>query len=210
MYKRQRNCENVNKKNFSGVGNFQIPAIASVHYESCEFIGFNYAKSCKKAQEKGIHFFIDDYQFLRLWNQIDRYVALLKPFKYVMSPDFSTYMDYPKALQIYNHYRKHWIAAYLQVKNISIIPTISWSDASSYAWCFDGEPENSCIAISSVGTQRNQETKQYFLNGYQEMIKRLHPEQIIFYGEVPRECKGNIIKITPFQEKFKECQCDGW
>lgn len=161
MYKTERNFENVNKMLFEGVGQYGIPQIEAEEFEPCDLISFNYAKSCKN-QEKGVHFFIDDYQFVRLWQQPDKYMGVLGRFKCVLSPDFSTYMDYPKALQIYNHYRKHWIGAYMQAQGIKVIPTISWSDKDSY-----------------------------------------DPRQIIFYGTVPTECQGNIIKIKPYQERYE-------
>lgn len=138
------------------------------------------------------------------------YVEMLSRFQCVMSPDFSTYADFPMAIQIYNHYRKHWVAAYLQEAGITVIPTISWSTIDSFKWCFDGEPAHSIVAISSIGTQKSRETKKLFIDGYYEMIRRLEPETIIFYGSVPEECKGNIVRIRAFQEKFKEAKCNGW
>lgn len=120
------------------------------------------------------------------------------------------YTDYPKGIQIYNHYRKHWIGAYLQEYGVQVIPTICWSDESSYEWCFDGEPEHSVVAVSSVGTQLNRKSKELFVKGYNAMVERLHPETIIFYGNVPAECMGNIVRIRAFQEKFNEAKCNGW
>lgn len=202
---RKRNYENVNKCMFKGCGMYDIPVISSQTFSECEFIGFNYAASCNKDREKkGIHFFIDDYQFNRLWNMPDYYLPMLKKFKYVMTPDFSIYADFPLTLQIYNHYRKHWLGAYMQQNGIKVIPTISWSDERSFKWCFDGEPTHGTISVSAVGTQMNKQSKEMFLDGYREMIKRLQPEKIIFYGNVPEECQGNIIQIKSFQEKFKE------
>lgn len=148
-------------------------------------------------------FFLDDYQFQRLWNTPDRYIEKLQNFNCVLSPDFSLYTDYPTALQIYNHYRKHWIGAYLQLYGIEVIPTICWSDEKSFEWCFDGEPIGGTVAVSSVGTQKNKIAKELFLKGYKEMIERLQPETIIFYGRVPEECEENIINIKSFQEKFR-------
>lgn len=60
-------------------------------------MGFNYATGKKTVKHCGIHFFIDDYQFQRVWNQPDRYIAPLKRFQCVLTPDFSTYMDMPEA-----------------------------------------------------------------------------------------------------------------
>lgn len=210
MYENIRNYENVNKEWFPGIGEYDIPVINSVEYETCEWIGFNYANTCKERENKGVHFFLDDYQFIRLWSNIDRYIPILRQFKYVMSPDFSLYTDFPVALQIYNHYRKHWLGAYMQEKRIQVIPTVCWSTPDSFSWCFDGEPEQSIVAVSSVGTQDSKERKELFLNGYKEMVKRLKPETIIFYGNVPDECKGNIVRIKAFQEKFKEAIIETW
>ena len=114
------------------------------------------------------------------------------------------------ALQIYNHYRKHWIGAYMQMHGVKVIPTIARSTPESFDWCFDGEPAHGTVAILSVGTQKNKKAKELFLDGYNEMVKRLEPETIIFYGGIPEECKGNIVHIKAFQEKFKEARCNGW
>lgn len=209
MYEYRSAYENLTRFNFMGEGKYDIPIIYNEDVKPKNFIGFNFAKSCKNPSENCVHFFIDDYQFLRLWNRPDDYINLLSKFDCVCSPDFSTYTDFPKAIQIYNHYRKHWLAAYWQTHGIKVIPTICWSDESSFEWCFDGEPVGGTVAVSSVGTQNNKTAKKLFLNGYNEMMKRLEPETVIFYGTIPKECYGNIIKVKAFQEKFREAKIDG-
>lgn len=91
-----------------------------------------------------------------------------------------------------------------------IIPTISWSTPDSFEWCFDGEPEGSTVAVSSVGCMNSKEKKTLFLAGYEEMVRRLQPEMIIFYGTVPDESMGNIVRVRAFTDKFKEVKCNGW
>ena len=165
-YRNRRNYENLERRVFDGVGEYGIPQIRPTLYKGgCEWISFNYAKSCEKREGKGVHFFVDDYQFNRLWTDIDRYIPMLSQFRYVMSPDFSTYTDFPKAIQIYNHYRKHWVGAYLQEAGIQVIPTISWSTPDSFEWCFDGEPGGATVAVSSVGCMNGKEKKALFLAG---------------------------------------------
>ena len=203
--------ENIERMLFDGVGEYNIPALDAVSFtKDTEFLAFNYAATCKNTENKSIHFFIDDYQFERVWRDPDRYMPILQRFDYVMTPDFSIYTDFPKALQIYNHYRKHWVGAYMQLNGIKVIPTIAWSTPDSYEWCFDGEPVNGAVAVSSVGTQKSKQAKELFLMGYKEMVRRLKPESIIFYGSVPEECKENIVHIKAFQEKFREAKCNGW
>ena len=210
MYRTQRNYENVQRMLFNGIGEYDIPQIESIQFNNAEFIGFNYARNAKEPENKAVHFFLDDYQFTRVWTEPDRYIPMLQRFKYVLTPDFSLYTDFPKPLQIYNHYRKHWIGAYWQMYGINVIPTICWSDQKSFEWCFDGEPTQSVVAVSSVGTQNNKEKKRCFLDGYHEMVERLQPTQIIFYGRVPDECKKNIIHIKQFSEKWHEAEVSQW
>ena len=210
MYKTQRNYENVQRMLFDGVGQYDIPEIELTQFDNAEFIGFNYAKNAKNPENKAVHFFLDDYQFHRVWTDPDSYTAMLQRFKYVLTPDFSLYTDFPKPLQIYNHYRKHWLGAYWQLHGINVIPTVCWSDRESFEWCFDGEPTQSVIAVSSVGTQNSKKKKQSFLDGYMEMVERLQPTQIIFYGRVPDECKENIIHIKQFSEKWHEAEVSQW
>lgn len=203
--------ENLNRRMFDGVGEYGIPQIKpTVFTDGCEFVGFNYARgNCSNTDQKAVHFFLDDYQFYSLWRTPDRYVDKLSRFRYVLTPDFSTYTDFPKAIQIYNHYRKHWIGAYLQEYGCRVIPTISWSTPDSYEWCFDGEPEGGTVAVSSVGCMNGKKKKELFLSGYNSMIERLHPESIVFYGKVPEECKGNIVRIKSFSDRFSKAICEG-
>lgn len=208
-FKHNRFFENIDYLKFTGEGPYQIPRIHAETFVECEFIGFNYATGCKNPNGKGVHFFIDDYQFERVWRLWPRYDEMLSQFDAVMSPDFSLYTDFPKALQIYNHYRKHYIAASLQLAGVKVYPTIGWSDKESINWCFDGEPVGGTVAVSSVGTQNNEERKRLFLWGYDAMCEVLNPETIIFHGSIPKECRGNIVRIKAFSEKFKEVKVDG-
>lgn len=202
MYRKSRNYENVQKLNCSVCGKYDIPFIyCDIDFSRCEFIGFNYAKSEKNPSKKGVHFFLDDYQFERVWNSPDKYVEILKKFKYVMSPDFSLFTDFPVALQIYNHYRKQFVGSYLQNQGCIVIPTVCWSDEKSYEWCFDGIQKNGVVCVSSVGTQK--QNKSEFVDGYNEMMKRINPKTILFYGNIPKGIEGNIVKINAFTDKFR-------
>ena len=205
VYRQQRNYENLNKRIFDGVGKYNIPALKSAVFPVDNWISFNFARSCDEPEKHGVHFFIDDYQFMRLWKTPDTYLPMLQAFQAVCTPDFSTYTDFPLAVQVYNHYRKHWLGAYWQEHGIKVIPTISWSDEASFAWCFDGEPCGGMVAVSSVGTQGNKRSAQLFAAGYEEMKRRLNPSQIVLYGSTPECCKGdNIIPVRAFQSKWRK------
>lgn len=210
MIPEKQRYENLEKFTPDVVGRYDIPVIKADKVNFSDFIGFNYAATAKDRAGKAVHFFLDDYQFFRVWNRPRDYINLLSQFACVLSPDFSLYMDFPVAMQIYNHYRKHWLAAYWQSFGIKVIPTICWSDERSLEWCFDGEPVGGTVAVSSVGTQSNRAAKSAFMLGYEAMLDRLRPSKIIFYGNVPDECRGDIVRIKAFQEKFREAKVNGW
>lgn len=129
----------------------------------------------------GVMFYQDDYKIDRIWNNLRMYGTLLKRFPYVSSPDYSLYADMPIVLQRFNTYRNRLVAAYLQNKNINVVPTISWSTEESYEFCFDGL-NGGTVMISTVGVLRNKKSKELWCNGVNEMINRVRPNVIIIYG----------------------------
>ena len=211
-----RQSENLDKAVFPGIGKYDIPRILPMKVEQpVEMIGFNFAAKYKHPERVGIHFFLKDYQFSRLWTSPDMYTGMLRRFRFVCTPDFSMYTDFPLALQINSHYRKHWLGAYWQSKGITVIPTICWSDERSFEWCFDGEPEKSTVAVSSVGTQLNEQSKSLFLLGYQQMMSRLQPKIVLFHGRIPAEITAKledangenspvIVPIAAYQERLRK------
>ena len=204
QYRQDRNYENLNRVIFEGVGAYDVPKINPVQCDVESWLSFNYAKTCPDPEGYGIHFFIDDYQFQRLWTNPDTYVPMLSRFRAVMTPDFSTYTDFPKAVQIYNHYRKHWLGAYWQWRGLLVVPTISWSDEESLNWCFDGEPVGGAVAVSAVGTQMDNTARRLFDMGYAAMLDRLKPETVVFYGAVPDGYDAeNVVKIAAYQDRLK-------
>ncbi len=199
----KRNGHDLELGNFEVAGQYDIPVLKPVTLdENLDWIRFNHALAMRRKPRAGIHFFTDDYLFERIWHDPPRYALFLQQFPAVMSPDFSMYTDYPRAVQIYNHWRKHQLGAYWQRMGITVIPSIGWIGKDSYDWCFDGEPAGGTVAVSSVGTQKSPGARRGFLDGYNEMLARLSPSKIIFYGSVPPECKGNIEHHRPYYEVF--------
>lgn len=191
------NCE---KRIFSGTGPYDFPTMEPVNIDvaDTEVIGFNYAIGCKHPEDKICHFYLDDYQFERVWNDPNRYVPILKRFKAVLAPDFSMYTDFPKAVQIFNNYRKQWCAAYWQERGVTVIPTIGWSTEDSFEWCFDGVPKHSLVYISTVGGFRNHEdNKGAWLAGYEKCLEVLDPSEILLFGkDFPEIRRHGIMVVT--------------
>lgn len=203
----KRNGHNLELGLFSLDGPFDIPRLVPAHLnDRIPWIPFNSVMSDRRKEAHGVHFFIDDYLFQRAWNDPCRYAHLLSGYQAVMTPDFSMFTDYPVAVQLYNHWRKHQLGAYWQSLGLTVIPSICWSDHDSYAWCFDGEPVGGTVAVSSVGTQKNPLARTLFLDGYAEMMRRLQPEKIIFFGDVPAGCTGCIEHHNAFHAGLAHAQ----
>ena len=203
----KRNGHNLELGPFSLDGPYGIPKLVPAHLNDCiPWIPFNCVMSDRRKEAHGVHFFIDDYLFQRAWNDPCRYAHLLSGYQAVMTPDFSMFTDYPVAVQLYNHWRKHQLGAYWQSLGLTVIPSICWSDHDSYAWCFDGEPVGSTVAVSSVGTQKNPLARALFMDGYAEMLRRLEPEKIIFFGDVPAGCTGCIEHHNAFHAGLAHAQ----
>lgn len=178
---------------------WQMPIIKCDDFIPERLIGFNYAKS-SKAKDCGIHFFVDDYQFERIWNAPEKYIDVLKEYECILSPDFSLYMDMPMAMKIWNVYRSRQIGAYYQSKGIKVIPTISWAEPETYCFCFEGIPENGIVAISTLGIKNNKDSIDIYKDGVKAMIERLKPRTIIEYGgEIDIDYQG--IQVIRFENE---------
>ena len=165
------------------MGAYDMPLIDKCTYVPSDLIGFNYVLSAKdEDKKKCVHFFIDDYQFERIWNDPATYIDKLREFDAVFTPDFSLYMDMPKAMQIWNIYRARLIGQLCQSAGIKVIPTVSWSDKQSFTFCFDGLPQHGTIAVSTVGVMRDDEARELWIAGMDEALTRLQPKNVILYG----------------------------
>lgn len=94
--------------------------------------------------------------------------------------------------------------AYWQKIGLEVIPNVSWSDESSYNWCFDGLPKNSILAVSTNGVLKDKVAKTLFIAGYKEMKRRLQPIKVVIVGSVPKELEDepNLIKFESYSSLF--------
>ena len=183
------------RNQFGTNGIFDFPVIKKqeVDLQNISLIGYDQTKpNDKKGKNSFVHFFLDDYKFGAIWNDPEPRIQKLRNYKGVLSPQFSTYYTMPSALQIYNTFRSRWCGAYLQANGITVIPTVSWGLPSSYIYCFDGIEKGSVVAVSTLGVKRE---KDFFLQGYNEMLRRINPRAIICYSSPFEEMKGNVITV---------------
>lgn len=175
-----------------GTGDFEMPVIRKeeMRLENVQLVGYD--NLSKNRKDRIVHFFLDDYKFEVIWNNPDSKVDILKEYRAVLSPQFSVYTEMPLPLQIYNIFRSRWCGAYLQARGVTVIPTISWGKPATFWFCFDGIEEGSIVAVSTLGVRTE---KALFLQGYAEMLRRIHPKAVLCYGKPFEEMDGRIIEI---------------
>ena len=181
---------------------WQMPIIKNNNFIPDDLIGFNYAKSSTN-KNCGIHFYVDDYQFERVWNYPEKYIDVLIEYDCILSPDFSLYMDMPMPMKIWNIYRSRQIGAYYQSKGINVIPTISWAEKETFEFCFQGIPKKSIVSVSTIGVKENKDALKIWHDGMGEMIEQIEPSAILIYGGKLDFDYGDI-KTIYFENKVTE------
>ena len=192
------------RNQFKGKENFQIPTVPKFQIKEDDFqdlrlIGFDKTKlENDNHLDRMVHFFLYDYKFERVWKNPDTDLPKLRRYRAVLTPDFSMYTEMAPVLQIYNTFRNRWCGAYYASKGIRVIPTVSWGNENTFEFCFDGIEKGSTVAVSTYmvsehGNHKDQ--KEFFLKGYDEMLRRIEPETIIYYNEPFPEMQGNIVFV---------------
>lgn len=200
--------ENMETMQFHTVGYYGFPEIQPTNTTGDKMLRFMDWKEVDDPENYIAHFYYDDYKFISAWREPDKYIERLRQFKAVVSPDFSLYTDFPRALQILSCYRRQWVGAYWNYMGLDVIPDVVWGDEESFKFCFDGIPKHSTVAVSSVGVKRDNEWNNkegdMFKTGYDEMLKRLEPTTILFYGDMIDGLEGNIIQIPSYYAEKRD------
>ncbi len=151
-------------------------------------------------------FYIDDYKFdgaRGIWHDSNQALKVLRHFAGVITPDFSTYQDFPEPIKVYNTYRMRAFGYWLGTNNLPVINNVRWGTPESWCYCFDGIPNNSIVAIGTVGgSPRKHIDRLRFETGLNEMIRILYPHTIIVYGSANYSCFEKLrdagIKIISY------------
>lgn len=132
----------------------------------------------------GVHFFLDDFRFERIILDPEKYDKTLSNADVLLTPDFSLYINMPRAVQVFNVFRNRWMGAYWQRQGLHVIPTIAWSDMESFEYAFCGVELNATVAVSTVGPAKRLDTRQGFEDGFHAMVNILEPNLVVVYGKL--------------------------
>lgn len=179
----------------AGKYNFPIIKKQNINVESIKFLSYCDAKPHDETNKDcTLHFFTYDWFFEKVYKNADAELKKISQYRYLLSPDFSIFTNMPRALQIESIFKNRWCGAFWQSKGLTVIPTASWGDPSSFDFCFDGIEEGSVVAVS---TYYRENCEDDFMLGYNEMLKRIKPEAIVCYDEPFKLMQGNITEFLP-------------
>ena len=187
-----------------------VPTVAAEDFEPSYLIPHRQKIRTDRPVAGGaVHFFLDDERFEPVWKTPEKGLSYVKGVGAALTPDFSLYPEMPLSLQLFNVYRNRWCGAFWQSRGVRVIPTVGWSDESSYSFCFLGVEEGSVVAVSTVGLGdprgtrgATQDERALFRAGFEEMLRRIQPRQVILYGEsydglLPEGTDESLLRSYP-------------
>lgn len=144
-------------------------------------------------------FYIDDYKFdgpRGIWHDSSFALKVLCHFAGVITPDFSTYQDFPEPIKVFNTYRMRAFGYWLGRNGISVINNVRWGTSESWRYCWDGIPENSVVCIGTVGGSPKKLTdRKRFEEGLEELVRVRKPHTILVYGSANYPCLDKLINL---------------
>ncbi len=150
-------------------------------------------------------FYEHDTNFREILIKTEEFVDELKRYPGVISPDCSLYLDAPLCVQIADIYLNRAVGHYLQKQGLYVIPNIRWGDERTYRKdylgekvAFQGVDKHSIVSVGTYGQIKTAESKRYFAEGLEEMIKELEPKVVLVYGSMPDRIFADYKNETKF------------
>ena len=139
-----------------------------------------------------VNWYLDDYKFdgaRGIWHDYRFTLKVLRHFSGAITPDFSTYQDFPEAIKIYATYRMRVYGYWLGTEGVEVINNVRWGTEETFDYCFKGIPTNSIVAIGTVGGgPRKLIDRNRFETGLFKMVELLQPHTILVYGSANGKC----------------------
>ncbi|WP_295350356.1 DUF4417 domain-containing protein [uncultured Succinivibrio sp.] len=201
-------------KNAIFTGESDIPLCKTFHSKLPQtlisYTDLNQIKGKAKA-DTFVHFFKDDQKFdgkrNGIMNDIDSISKTIhkikeKGIKGIITPDFSTYQDFPYPIKLMNTFRMRTFGIVAQEQGLEVINNVRFGTYETYEYCFDGLPRNDVLCISTVGCLIKKNDRKRLKEGLVVLLKKLKPKILIIYGKAPYELFKPLfdagIKIITF------------
>lgn len=128
-----------------------------------------------------VHFCERDQDIERFWTNPMKYLDKLSKFQGVLGLDYSTCVDFPRALKEWNAYRNRACDYYVQKSGVRCIPLLR-GDPDIIEWEIAGLKKGCAVAVSPRGCVKNRDDRRRFRRGLGLIVDALDPSLIISYG----------------------------
>lgn len=128
-----------------------------------------------------VHFYEDDSNIERFWNNPKKYLQRLSEFDGVISPDYSVCYDFPNAIKVNNTYRNLTSGAWLQSKGLNVIPNVR-CEPNNTSWSLPSIPRNSVIAFGARASIKRVNDRAMFVAMVKIAVDTLSPSAVVWYG----------------------------
>ena len=163
-------------------GAFDMPLVKATQRIPKRLIPFSWAMNPKCREfDAFVHFYEDDWRFERFWNRPQRYIDRLSEFAGAVSPDFSTCVDFPYAMRIWNTYRDRACGHWLQARGLDVIPNVRCS-RDTLPWSLDGLPQGGVIALGARACMKKPDRRMLLLESAELAVTSLNPTAVLWYG----------------------------
>lgn len=178
----------------------EIPSRIITWVEAKSIYKKRIGKNSSFKDDSFVCFYIDDQKFdgtrAGIWAQPHRSLEILSHFRGIVTPDFSTYQDFPYPVKLYNTYRMRAFGHWCGRNGLEVINNVRWGTEETYGYCFDGIEKDSIIIIGTVGgSPRKVLDRPRFERGLDELIKRLEPKTILTYGSAKYPCFDKLRSV---------------
>lgn len=164
------------------ISSTSFPLIKKQKIDSSNFdyIGYHNTRlnDNRSPDKKTVGYFTDDRHFRNVTREPWAYVDRLKQYLQTMTPDNSCYTDMSADDQRLAIFLSRLAGALWQAHGLTVIPTLTWGDSSTYDFSFLGIEQAATVAVSTLGTA---EAKGLFMSGFKEMCSTINPELVLCY-----------------------------
>lgn len=169
-------------------GDFEMPVIQGTDKVPERVVRFSDSKS-RKRDDAGAWVvpYEHDAKLRCMWRNAFKYEPMLLEHPGIVSWDFSMYRSMPFGLQFWNCYMGRLLGSLHERLGGECIPNIRPTDSRSFTYAFDGLPTEATVAMGTIGNLKDADDRAVFQMYVAETVKRLHPKNIVVYGDAPED-----------------------
>lgn len=169
-------------------GNYEMPVLKGTTEVPKGIIRFSDSKSKSRDNpDAWIVPYEHDTKLECMWRNAFKYEKALLKHPGIISWDFSMYRNMPFSLQLWNCFRGRLLGSQHERLGGTCIPNIRPSDIRTLAFALDGIAPETTIAMGTAGNLKHSDDRAIFEFYVNEIVKRLHPANIIVYGDAPEQ-----------------------